>query len=67
MITGERIIDEGAPVLDKVWGDILRQNHERALDRARGRDFLATCTTRSQLLASASVIGFAAHAYGHAR
>lgn len=48
------------------WTKAMQADHDLRLDRARCRDFLATCTTRSQLLTSASVIGFASHAYGHA-
>lgn len=51
----------------KVFTEEERAELDRHLDRARGRDFLAACTNRSQLLASVSVIGFASHAYGHSR
>lgn len=51
---------------DKLWSAILQKDHDLQLDRARGRDFLQTCTMRSQLLASASMLGFTSHAYGHA-
>jgi acetyl-CoA carboxylase alpha subunit len=51
----------------KAFTEEQRAELARHLDRARGRDFLATCTTRSQLLAGVSVIGFTSHAYGHSR
>ncbi len=49
--------------LGKVMTDETREAHDLAITRARARDFLETCTVRSQLLGSASMLGFAAHAY----
>ncbi len=48
------IIDDVPSRLTAEYWDILREEGDRMMDRSQGRDFLARCTARSQLLAGVS-------------